>query len=135
MTAKYALLALCREEISPRFDMAAEVLIAPVSPEDSSERGKVERKHLVLAHVSSEELCDVITRSGVAVVVCGGIEEDYYHYLRWKRIEVISDVMGPVEAVLDRLAQGLLRAGDCLYDCGREAAGASASFPGKDGKG
>ena len=115
---KYALLTLCRDEIAPRFDMTAEVLIAPIygenrplEPDDGHERNK----HLVLAHVSSEELCDVITRSGVSVVVCGGIEEDYYHYLRWKRIDVVCDVMGPADAVLDKLSGGTLQTGDSLW--------------------
>lgn len=109
---KYAFLTLCRDEIAPRFDLTAEVLIVPISAETGE---KSRRKHLVLAHVSNEELCDVITRAGVSVVICGGIEEDYYHYLRWKRIEVISDVMGPLEETLERLSEGRLKSGDCLY--------------------
>ena len=113
MPVKYALVALCRNEISPRFDMTAEALIVPLTPEEAGR--ETERKHLVLAHVSSEELCDVITRAGVSVVVCGGIEEDYYHYLRWKRIDVISNVMGSIEEVLPRLVKGELKPGDCLY--------------------
>ena len=113
MTGKYALITICRDEVAPRFDMTAEALLTPLFP--AEEGREAEPKHLVLAHVSSEELCDVITRAGVSVVVCGGIEEDYYHYLRWKRIDVISNVMGPLEDVLARLAKGELRAGDCLY--------------------
>lgn len=117
MTGKYALLTLCQDEIAPRFDMTAEALIIPLDATYASgpPADAPGRRHLVLAHVSSEELCDVITRSGVSVVVCGGIEEDYYHYLRWKRIDVISDVMGPLAPVLERLASGELQTGDCLY--------------------
>lgn len=111
---KLALLTLCRDEISPRFDMTAEALIAPLGDAGGAGQG-TERKHLVLAHVSSEELCDVIACVGATVVVCGGIEEDYYHYLRWKRIAVISDVMGSVDDVLASLAEGALKAGDCFY--------------------
>lgn len=110
MRTKYALITICRDEIAPRFDMTAEVLLMPVSDDMAAER-----KHLVLAHVSSEELCDLITASGVSIVVCGGIEENYYHYLRWKRVAVISDVMGRIADVLPRLAAGNLQAGDCLY--------------------
>ena len=113
MPEKLVLITLCRDEIAPRFDLTAEVLLAPVNPTGGMQPG--ERKHLVLAHVSSEELCDVIARSGAETVVCGGIEEDYYHYLRWKRVDVICDVMGTVEDVLSRLAAGKLKSGDCLY--------------------
>ena len=115
MSMKHALITIAREEIAPRFDMTAEVLIVPLGADALSENAKAERRHLVLAHVSGEELCDVVTRSGVALVVCGGIEEDYYHYLRWKRIAVITDVIGPLEAVLQRLASGNLKDGDRLY--------------------
>lgn len=115
MQTKYALITICRDEVAPRFDMTAEVVLAPLS-----DNALDEQKHLVLAHVSSEELCDVITGAGVSVVVCGGIEENYYHYLRWKRIEVISDVIGKVSDVLQRLASGELSPGDCLYPKQRE---------------
>lgn len=111
MTTRRALLTLCRDEIAPRFDMTAEALIASI---DDPEAGGGPR-HLVLAHVSSEELCDLITRAGVSTVVCGGVEEDYFHYLRWKRIDVICDVMGPCEAVLAKLRAGSLASGDSLY--------------------
>lgn len=117
MPEKYALITLCRDEVSPRFDMTAEALIIPLAPSEK----ETDRKHLVLAHVSSEELCDVITKAGVSVVVCGGIEEDYYHYLRWKRIDVICNVMGPLDDVLHRLVKGDLRSGDSLYDPTRAA--------------
>lgn len=113
MSAGYALITLCRDEIAPRFDMTAEALVVPLDP-PGTEAGE-EFQHLVLAHASNEELCDVITRSGVSVVVCGGIEEDYYHYLRWKRIDVICNVMGRFEDVLRELAAGRLGPGDCLY--------------------
>lgn len=114
MPTGYVLITLCRDEVAPRFDMAAEAIIVPLLP-PGTDAGE-ERRHLVLAHASNEELCDVIARTGVSVVVCGGIEEDYYHYLRWKRIDVICNVMGGLERVLEKLADGGLRTGDCLYD-------------------
>lgn len=113
MLNKFALITLCRDEIAPRFDMTVEVYLAPLALAEDQEQA--EGKHLVLAHPSSEELCDLATRSGVAVVVCGGIEEDYYHYLRWKHIDVICDVVGPLDRVLAELRSGSLGAGDCLY--------------------
>lgn len=117
MTRQNVLITLCRDEVAPRFDMTVEVLLMPMPTQESLAQppSEQERRHLVLAHTSSEELCDHITRLNVGVVVCGGIEEDYYHYLRWKRIEVLGEVMGEVEAVLARLAEGALQAGDSLY--------------------
>ena len=117
MTRQNLLITLCRSEVAPRFDMTAEVLLMPMpTPETLAlPQEQQEWRHLVLAHTSSEELCDHITRLDVAMVICGGIEEDYYHYLRWKRIEVVSDVMGEVKDVLASLASGTLQSGDSLY--------------------
>mgnify|MGYP003623770987 CR=1 FL=1 len=110
MTTGGALSTLGKEEVAPRFDVTAEVLLTPL--ERTAGQARAEARHLVLADVSSEELCDLIVRSGVSTVVCGGIEEDYYHYLRWRRIDVICDVMGPLDAVLEKLSSGDLASGD-----------------------
>jgi len=116
MIPRQAFITLCGDTVAPRFDMTAEGLLVAIEPGVTSKNFTREQgRLLVLAHTSSEELCDVITRAGVTIVVCGGIEEDYYHYLRWKRIEVVSDVMGPLDAVLARLAEGTLQPGDCLF--------------------
>lgn len=126
MTPRHVLLTLCRDEIAPRFDMTAEAVIVSLEPDEQP-------RHLVLAHISSEELCDVITRAGVSAVVCGGIEEDYFHYLRWKRIEVICDVMGPLDRVLAALHSGSLSQGDCLYEEERPSDCAEGSHSGPTG--
>lgn len=115
MPAQYAMVTLCHDEVAPRFDMTAEVILVPMPSSDAESPAAGERRHLVLAHSSSEELCNLITRSDVALVVCGGIEEDYYHYLRWKRVDVLCDVMGRVDDVLDSLVRGTLKSGHCLF--------------------
>lgn len=79
------------------------------------------RKDLVLAHPSADELCDLILKTDVETVVCGAIEEEYYHYLRWKRIEVLDSVAGRVEDVVRALAENRLREGEVLYLEGRQA--------------
>lgn len=107
------LIPLMANEVAPRFDLAQAVLLA-VLPEE----GLAETTTLVLEQPSSDALCDLALSRGVACVVCNGIEEEYYHYLRWKRIEVLDAVMGPVDAVLARLAAGRLKAGDILYGPG-----------------
>ena len=111
---QYALVTLCHDEVAPRFDMTAEVLLVPLQA-DGRGAEKESRRHLLLAHSSSEELCNLITRSDVSLVICGGIEEDYYHYLRWKRVEVLCDVIGSVNHVLEAFSRGTLQSGDSLY--------------------
>jgi hypothetical protein len=50
------------------------------------------------------------------VVICGGIEEEYYQYLTWKRVKVLDSVIGDSGEALERLAAGRLQAGDILVE-------------------
>lgn len=112
MTPRTLLVPLWRTDVAPRFDLAVEILLVSFD-ESSAETG---RQNVMLAHSSADELCDFILRQGVSVVVANGIEEGYYHYLRWKRVEVLDGVMGPVDRVVERFAQGRLAAGDILFE-------------------
>ena len=109
---KRIMITLCRDQVAPRFDLTTEVLLLASGGELPS--GPQERKYLVLARASGNELCDLVLRMDVQLVVCGAIEEDFYHYLRWKRVELISNVSGPLEAVLERAVAGALQDGDSL---------------------
>lgn len=116
-TPEKILVALFGNEVSPRFDLATEVMIARV---DSDARVS-EEKTLVLPHASAEKLLHMIVREEVQVVICGGIEEEHYQYLTWKRVNVIDSVVGDVECVLDRYARDGLRSGDLLLEDGRRS--------------
>jgi predicted Fe-Mo cluster-binding NifX family protein len=104
------LITVDHDEIAPRFDLAMEVLILRLGRDDEL----AARKSLLLAHPSADELCDLILERDIDAVVCGGIEEEYYHYLRWKRVEVFDGVIGSVDAVIDRLRAGTLTPGDVV---------------------
>jgi len=107
-------------EVAPRFDLTTEVLIAVIG-----EKGKNrEERIVVLPRVSAEHLCHFILTEGVRVVICGGIEEEYFQYLTWKRIKVYDSVIGQWQAALARYKDGSLQPGAILYDRrGRENAG------------
>ena len=112
------LITVAKDEIAPRFDLTTEALLLNIS-----ESGEIVlRKSFLLAHASGDELCDLALSRDIGTIVCGGIEDEYYHYLRWKRIDVIDSVMGPLEIVVARLATGNLKAGDILYDRAAESA-------------
>ncbi len=98
------------DEIAPRFDLAMEALVLRLAPDGEI----IARKPLVLAHPSADELCDLILQRDMDAVVCGGIDEEHYHYLRWKRVEVFDGVIGSVEAIIARLVAGSLRPGDII---------------------
>ena len=73
-----------------------------------------EEKIVVLTQSSPEKLCHLVITEAVDVVICSGIEEEYYQYLTWKRVQVFDSVIGPRKAVLERFYQGMLQPGDIL---------------------
>jgi predicted Fe-Mo cluster-binding NifX family protein len=105
------LVTLYRDEVAPRFDLCSEVLLVTVDATGH----EVRRQDLVLAHSSADDLCDLILDREVSVVITGGIEEEHYHYLRWKRIEVIDAVAGLAADALGRFLKGELSSGDILF--------------------
>jgi predicted Fe-Mo cluster-binding NifX family protein len=110
--ATKVLICLYGNEVTPRFDLATEVLIAFID-----EDGKVEGERVVvLPQASAERLCHMVLTESIQVVICGGIEEEYYQYLTWKRVKVLDSVIGDCKEVLERLAEGRLQAGDILVD-------------------
>jgi len=111
MRTKKILIPLYRDEVAPRFDLAGEALIVSMS-EDGAEEG---RQSLVLPHASADDLCDLVLSRDIDTVICGGIEEEYYHYLRWKRVEVLDAVAGTAQDALARFLVGKLKAGDMLF--------------------
>lgn len=109
---KKILVSLDGNDVAPRFDLSTEVLVATVT--DAGE--VVDGKTLVLPAASPEKLCHLILSEEPGTVVCGGIEEEHYQYLAWKKIEVLDSVMGPVDRLLERYAKGELQPGDNLFD-------------------
>jgi predicted Fe-Mo cluster-binding NifX family protein len=101
------LITIWRDEVAPRFDLTGEVLIVSVDP-----NGRVvQRKTVVLPTVSADDLCHMTLTEAITLLICGGIEEEYYEYLTWKRIKVIDSVIGPYERALELALSGSLQSG------------------------
>ncbi len=109
--AKKVLVCLFGNDVSPRFDLATEVYVASIDVDGRVE----EEKTVVLPQASAEKLCHMILTEDVQTVICGGIEEEYYQYLTWKRVEVLDSVIGPLDSVLASFGKGELRAGAILF--------------------
>ena len=105
------LIALYGNDVAPRFDLATEVLIAVLAADGSL----VDEKTVVLPQSSAEQLCHMSLTEGVQVVICGAIEDEYYQYLSWKKVQVLDSVIGPYDRVLARLRKGVLQSGDILF--------------------
>lgn len=104
------LITILGNDIHPRFDMASEVLIANVDTQTDQNEEKV----VVLPQSSSENLCNLIVKEGMQTVICGGIEDEYYQYLKWKKINVIDSVIGPYKDVMKKYIQGFLHSGEIV---------------------
>ena len=107
------LIPLHDNDIAPRFDLATDVL--EVTFHKHSPNTPHEEKVLVMARASADELSRFVIAEKINTVICDGIEDQYLQFLKWKGITVISDVMGPVDAVLTRYFSGNLSEGDVLY--------------------
>lgn len=105
------LIGLFGNEVSPRFDLSSEVLIAQV---DEAKRKILDEKIVVLSQATAEMLCHMVLTESVQVVVCGGIEDEYYQYLTWKRVKVIDSIIGGAREAMKRLVQGKLQSADVL---------------------
>jgi len=109
---KKLLITIWRDDVAPRFDLAAEVLIAELDA-----GGEIEsRKTLVLPTVSAEDLCRFVLSEGINVVICGAIELEYYQFLNWKGVRVIDSVIGPYEKALELARKGQLKEGSILFE-------------------
>lgn len=41
-------------------------------------------------------------------VICGGLDEEFYQYLTWKKVTVYDNIIGPLDLVLDAWQKGRL---------------------------
>ena len=104
------LITIWRDQVAPRFDLTSEVLVATV---DSA--GEVlQSKTVVLPTVSAEDLCHLILTEEITTVICGGIEEEYFQYLIWKKVKVVDSVIAPYDLALELARAGRLEPGVIL---------------------
>ena len=103
-------------DIAPRFDLCTEVWVGLIDTQGDIQ----EEDLLVLSHASAEELCQFIVSNGIHKVVCGGIENEYFDYLRWKKIAVYDSVIGSYRQAIQELISGRLSSGAILAKDGNE---------------
>ncbi|MCG6973009.1 MAG: hypothetical protein LJE66_07680 [Desulfobacterales bacterium] len=108
--AQKILIPLYADQVAPRFDLATEVSVVSMADDGRP----TEKKTVVLPRASAEQLCHLILLEKISTVVCGGIEDEYYQYLKWKNVTVLDSVIGSYKKVLKELESGTLRAGDIV---------------------
>jgi predicted Fe-Mo cluster-binding NifX family protein len=98
------LIPLFSDQIAPRFDLATNVCIVII------EDNLFQQKTVVLP--SAEELSYYILTEKIDTLICGGIEDEYYQYLIWKKVNVIDNVIGSCDTVIKHLRTTLPSSGD-----------------------
>jgi hypothetical protein len=98
---------LLGDAVAPRFDLAAEVLVA------RARRGRLagEPRIVILPGPSADALCSFVLDEGATDVVCGGIEDAHCQYLAWKKVRVVDRVIGSWDGVVRRFLAGELKPG------------------------
>ena len=114
--ANKILIPISADEIAPRFDLAGEVHIIT-----RMKSGEIESKTIVLPSASAEKLCHMILTESINTLICGAIEDEYYQFLKWKKIRIFDSVAGPWSDAFERLLENNLKSGDIL--CKREVEG------------
>ena len=104
------LIPLYLNQVAPRFDLATEVSIVSIAEDGRS----IEQKTVVLPRASAEQLCHLVLLEKIKTVVCCGIEDEYYQYLKWKKVNVLDSVIGSFKDVVKRLESGTLQSGDII---------------------
>ena len=104
------IIPLYGNDVAPRFDLATEVMISTLD----ENRENREEKIVVLSQASAEQLCHLILTEAIDVVICSGIEEEYYQYLTWKRVQVIDSIIGTWKLALNHFLKNRLNPGDVL---------------------
>lgn len=115
------LIPIAADEVACRFDLAGEARIVICL-----RNGELEGKTVVIPR-AAEKLCHLILMENITCVICGAIEEEYYHFLSWKKITLIDGVAGPWETALNRHLQGDLSPGELL--CDRSVEGRHVDHP------
>ncbi len=106
---KKLLMPLFGEEIAPRFDLSAEVLLVTYENQDI-----LEEKVIMMSRASAEDLCQLVLNHNVKIVICGAIEDDFYKYLIWKNIRVIDSVIGNRQSIICCFLSGEIKPGTII---------------------
>lgn len=101
------LVTLTADDIAPRFDLCTEVLIAELN----EGRTALGPRNVLLPGPSADELCSLILKENIDVVICGGIEDSFFQYLVWKKVRVIDRVIGTSSKALQLAIEERLQPG------------------------
>lgn len=111
MTQHKIAIPILGEEIVPRFDLTTEVVILTTAKNFGIQNKKI----IVLPRSSSDELCHTLLAQEINTLICGAIEDEYYEFLKWKKLKVFDGISGPWTHAFERWQTQALQPGDILF--------------------
>lgn len=111
MTLHKVAIPILGEEIVPRFDLSTEVIILTTTKFSDLQ----DKKIIVLPRSSPDELCHILLVQEINTLICGAIEDEYYGFLKWKKIKVFDGVCGAWTHAFERWQTQTLNPGDILF--------------------
>lgn len=111
MTLHKVAIPILGEEIVPRFDLTTEVVILTTTITWEIQ----DKKIIVLPRSSSDELCHTLLAQEINTLICCAIEDEYYEFLKWKKITVFDGVSGAWTQAFNRWQNQTLNPGDVLF--------------------
>ena len=119
---KHILITLDGNNIAFRFDFCTEIWMGQINENqkgNKSKNQKNEKKNqyqakitgeiLILPKSSPEYICQLIIDKKIDILICGGIEDEYYDYLKWKKVTIYDSVIGSYNEALQNLIRGRLK--------------------------
>lgn len=102
--------------VAQRFDLACEIIIVHYDENSIIDKPKT----IIMDRASDEELCQMIVEENITHVVCGGIEEQHYNFLIWKKITILDSVICGWQMAIDKMIAGKLQQGAILVSAHEE---------------
>jgi predicted Fe-Mo cluster-binding NifX family protein len=95
--------------IAPKYYDAAQLLLLHIRD------GVVAHREVIAVEaLEPDELCSLVLHMKTDVVICGGIRQDYQEKLAGSSVQLIYNVIGNTEEVVERFVEGTLRTGDIV---------------------
>ncbi len=96
--------------IAPRFDLATEVRVYALT------HGKIsgQPRSILLPSPSADELCSLVLKENIDVLICGGVTEEHFQFLCWKNVKVHDRVIGLCSEAVKRYQNGTLSPGTAI---------------------
>ncbi|MBN2538896.1 MAG: hypothetical protein JXB09_02465 [Deltaproteobacteria bacterium] len=95
--------------IAPKYYDSAQLLSMVI------EKGVVAHREVIAVEaLEPDELCALVLHMKTDVVICGGIRQDYQEKLVGSSVQLIYNVIGNTEDVVERFVEGMLCTGDIV---------------------